>query len=43
MIVTKLSTGTKIVLRSHYNYEIEKVHVLGDDRFIVAHTSGRHP
>eukprot|EP00051_Salpingoeca_urceolata_P019102 m.274557 g.274557 ORF g.274557 m.274557 type:complete len:1824 (+) comp19348_c0_seq8:278-5749(+) len=39
VIVTKLSTGSRIVLRSHYNYEIQKVNVLGNDQFLVAHTT----
>lgn len=50
--MTQLSTGTRIVLKSHYNYEITKVtapvcrktehqqvNVLGNDRYIVAHTT----
>lgn len=39
VIVKKLSTGTRIVLKSHYNHEIGKVNILGDDQFVVAHTS----
>ena len=39
VIVKTLSTGSRIVLRSNYNYEIEKINVLGGDRFLVAHTT----
>ena len=35
VIVKKLSTGIRIVLKSHYNYEINKINVLGDDQFLV--------
>ena len=34
-----LSTGTRVVLKSHYGYEIEEVKIMGKDRYLVAHTS----
>lgn len=34
-----LSTGTRVVLKSHYGYEIDEVKILGKDRYLVAHTS----
>lgn len=34
-----LSTGTRVVLKSYYGYEIEEVKIMGKDRFLVAHTS----
>eukprot|EP00048_Salpingoeca_helianthica_P023440 m.24360 g.24360 ORF g.24360 m.24360 type:complete len:1745 (-) comp8673_c1_seq1:35-5269(-) len=39
VIVKQLSTGTRIVLKSHYNYEITKVNILGNDQYLVAHTT----
>eukprot|EP00055_Hartaetosiga_balthica_P012104 m.57788 g.57788 ORF g.57788 m.57788 type:complete len:1739 (-) comp7836_c0_seq1:151-5367(-) len=39
VIVTKLSTGSRIVLRSRSNHEIEKINVLGNDRYLVAYTN----
>ena len=39
MIVKKLSTGARLVLKSSYNYEITKVNILGNDQFLVAHTT----
>ncbi|XP_030627149.1 intraflagellar transport protein 172 homolog [Chanos chanos] len=39
VIVKNLTTGTRVVLKSHYGYEIEEVKILGKDRFLVAHTS----
>nr|CAB3255301.1 intraflagellar transport protein 172 homolog [Phallusia mammillata] len=39
VIVRNLSTGTRVVLKSHYGYEIDEVKILGGDRFLVAHTS----
>eukprot|EP00056_Hartaetosiga_gracilis_P018831 m.12051 g.12051 ORF g.12051 m.12051 type:complete len:1743 (+) comp7113_c0_seq1:45-5273(+) len=39
VIVTKLSSGSRIVLRSRSNYEIEKINVLGNDRYLVAYTN----
>ena len=38
VIVKHLSTGTRIVLRSHFGYEILKVHV-HKDRYLVANTA----
>lgn len=34
-----LSTGTRVVLKSYYGYEIEEVKIMGKDRYLVAHTS----
>ncbi|KAJ8275180.1 hypothetical protein COCON_G00098050 [Conger conger] len=39
VIVKNLSTGTRVVLKSHYGYEIDEVKIMGKDRFLVAHTS----
>ncbi|XP_048371540.1 intraflagellar transport protein 172 homolog [Sphaerodactylus townsendi] len=39
VIVKNLSTGTRVVLKSHYGYEIDEVKILGKDRYLVAHTS----
>eukprot|EP01137_Pigoraptor_chileana_P037243 Opistho-2@34026 len=38
VIVKRLSSGTRIVLKSHYGYEISKVNVF-QDQFLIAHTS----
>lgn len=34
-----LSTGMRVVLKSHYGYEIDEVKILGKERYLVAHTS----
>ncbi|KAL2082479.1 hypothetical protein ACEWY4_022297 [Coilia grayii] len=39
VIVRNLSTGMRVVLKSHYGYEIDEVKIMGKDRFLVAHTS----
>uniref|UniRef100_A0A8C4WQ59 Intraflagellar transport protein 172 homolog n=1 Tax=Eptatretus burgeri TaxID=7764 RepID=A0A8C4WQ59_EPTBU len=39
VIVKNLSTGTRVVLKSHYGYEVDDVKILGKDRYLVAHTS----
>ncbi|XP_048154931.1 intraflagellar transport protein 172 homolog isoform X3 [Corvus hawaiiensis] len=39
VIVKNLSTGTRVVLKSQYGYEIDEVKILGKDRYLVAHTS----
>ncbi|XP_069742704.1 intraflagellar transport protein 172 homolog isoform X3 [Narcine bancroftii] len=39
VIVRNLSTGTRVVLKSHYGYEIDEVKIMGKDRFLVAHTT----
>ncbi|XP_041831040.1 intraflagellar transport protein 172 homolog [Melanotaenia boesemani] len=39
VIVRNLSTGTRVVLKSHYGYEIDEVKIMGKDRYLVAHTS----
>jgi intraflagellar transport protein 172 len=38
VIVKRLSTGSRIVLKSHYGYEILKVNIF-QDQFLVANTS----
>ncbi|KAI8804484.1 hypothetical protein BJ742DRAFT_824622 [Cladochytrium replicatum] len=37
VIVKRLSTGSRIVLKSHYGYEIQKVNIF-QDQYLVAHT-----
>ncbi|XP_023687337.1 intraflagellar transport protein 172 homolog [Paramormyrops kingsleyae] len=39
VIVKNLSTGTRVVLKSHYGYEIDEVKIMGKDRYLVAQTS----
>ncbi|KAL5460471.1 hypothetical protein EMCRGX_G033922 [Ephydatia muelleri] len=39
VIVKDISTGSRVVLKSHYGYEIDKVQIMGKDRYLVAHTS----
>ncbi|GAB1297222.1 Intraflagellar transport protein 172 homolog [Apodemus speciosus] len=39
VIVKNLSSGTRVVLKSHYGYEVEEVKILGKERYLVAHTS----
>lgn len=39
VIVKNLSTGTRVVLKSHYGYEFDEVKIMGKDRYLVAHTS----
>lgn len=39
VIVKNLHTGTRVVVKSHYAYEIQKVNIMGKDRYIVAYTS----
>lgn len=39
VIVKNLSTGTRVILKSFYGYEIDEVKIMGDDRYLVAHTS----
>ncbi|CAL8315982.1 unnamed protein product [Lota lota] len=39
VIVRNLSSGTRVVLKSQYGYEIEEVKIMGTDRYLVAHTS----
>ena len=34
-----LSSGKKVVLKSHYGYEVDEVKIMGNDRYLVAHTS----
>jgi intraflagellar transport protein 172 len=37
VIVKRLSTGSRIVLKSHYGYEIQKVNIF-QDQFLIANT-----
>ncbi|KAL5017204.1 hypothetical protein ScPMuIL_006793 [Solemya velum] len=39
VLVKDLSKGTRIVLKSHYGYEIDEVRIMGKDRYLVSHTS----
>ena len=39
MIVKNLSSGTRVILKSFYGYEIDEVKIMGNDRYLVAHTS----
>ena len=39
VIVKNLSTGTRVILKSFYGYEIDEVKIMGNDRYLVAHTS----
>lgn len=39
VLVKNLSTGTRVVLKSYYGYEIEEVKIMGKDSYLVAHTS----
>eukprot|EP00061_Rhincodon_typus_P003645 g20606.t1 len=39
VIVRNLSTGTRVVLKSHYGYEIDEVKIMGKDRYLVAHST----
>ncbi|XP_056873005.1 intraflagellar transport protein 172 homolog [Takifugu flavidus] len=39
VLVKNLSTETRVVLKSHYGYEIEEVKIMGKDCYLVAHTS----
>lgn len=39
VIVKNLANGTRVILKSHYGYEIDEVKIMGKDRFLVAHTS----
>ena len=34
-----MSNNQKVVLKSHYGYEIDEVRIMGKDRYLVAHTS----
>ena len=38
VIVKNLINGARVVLKSQHGYEIEKVDVMGKDRYLVAHT-----
>ena len=38
VIVKNLSSGTRVVLKSHYGYEVEEVKILGKERYLVALT-----
>lgn len=39
VIVKNLSSNTRVVLKSHYGYEIDEVRIMGKDRYLVSHTS----
>ncbi|XP_065670042.1 intraflagellar transport protein 172 homolog isoform X3 [Hydra vulgaris] len=39
VIVKNLENGKRVVLKSHYGYEIDEVKIMGKDRFLVAHTT----
>ncbi|KAJ3607079.1 hypothetical protein NHX12_026594 [Muraenolepis orangiensis] len=39
VIVRNLSSGSRVVLKSQYGYEVEEVKIMGMDRYLVAHTS----
>lgn len=39
VLVKNLSTGTRVVVKSYYGYEIEEVKIMGKDCYLVAHTS----
>ncbi|XP_067032279.1 intraflagellar transport protein 172 homolog isoform X2 [Acropora muricata] len=39
VIVKNLSSGTRVVLKSHYGYEIDKVSIMGKDRYLVSYTT----
>ena len=39
VIVKNLSTGTRVILKSFYGYEIDEVKIMGNDRYLVGHTS----
>ncbi|KAM9421796.1 uncharacterized protein ACWYII_021734 isoform 4-T5 [Salvelinus alpinus] len=39
VIVKNLSTGMRVVLKSHYSHEIDEVKIMRKDRYLVAHTS----
>lgn len=39
VIIKNLSTGMRVVLKSHYGYEIDEVKIMGKDRYLVGHTS----
>lgn len=39
VIVKNISSGARVVLKSYYGYEIDEVKILGNDRYLVAHTT----
>ena len=39
VIVKNLASGTRVILKSFYGYEIDEVKIMGNDRYLVAHTS----
>jgi intraflagellar transport protein 172 len=39
VIVKNLSNNTRVILKSHYGYEIDEVRIMGKDRYLVSHTS----
>lgn len=34
-----IATGARVIVKSNYGYEIDEVKVMGNDNFIVGHTS----
>ncbi|CAL1585627.1 unnamed protein product [Knipowitschia caucasica] len=39
VLVRNLSSGSRVILKSGYGYEIEEVKIMGQDRYLVSHTS----
>ncbi|OWF38575.1 intraflagellar transport protein 172 homolog [Mizuhopecten yessoensis] len=39
VIVKNMSNQSRVVLKSHYGYEIDEVRIMGKDRYLIAHTS----
>ena len=39
VVVRQIASGACIVVKSHYNYPIDKLNVFGNDQFLVAHTT----
>jgi len=37
--VKNMSSNMRVVLKSHYGYEIDEVRIMGKDRYLVSHTS----
>ncbi len=39
VVVKTIATGARVIIKSNYGYEIDEVKVMGNDNFIVGHTS----
>jgi len=39
VIVKNLADGSQIMLKSFYGYEIDEVKIMGNDKYLIAHTS----